>query len=46
MVQLAKDHGVKIEFITVKDGEHTTAWTQVVPQIFDFFDRQRGQGSK
>jgi predicted peptidase len=43
MVQLAKDHGVKIELITVKDGEHTTAWTMVVPQIFDFFDKQRGK---
>jgi len=41
MVKLAKEHGVDIDLITVKGGEHTTAWTTVVPQIFDFFEKHR-----
>src|SRR5579871_5341504 len=31
---------LKEVMISVKDGEHFTLWTLVVPQVFDFFDKR------
>jgi predicted peptidase len=39
MVELAKKAGVDATFIGVPDGTHTEAWTKVLPETFDFFDR-------
>ena len=41
MVELAKKAGVDATFIGVKDGTHTEAWTKVLPEIFDFFDKNK-----
>jgi len=39
MVEHAKEHGVEILWLSVPGADHLTAWTKVVPQVFDFFDR-------
>ena len=44
-VDTAKEHGVPVEFLPVKGGDHTSAFTQVLPQTFDFFD-QHPKGKK
>ena len=41
MVELAKKAGVDATFIGVPDGTHTEAWTKVLPEIFDFFDKNK-----
>ena len=41
MFERAKSAGVPVEFLPIKDGDHYLAWTQVVPQIFDFFEKHR-----
>jgi len=39
MVELAKKAGVDATFLGVPDGTHTEAWTVVLPQTFDFFEK-------
>lgn len=41
MLEKAKAAGVKVEFLPIKGGDHYLAWTQVVPQVFDFFAKHR-----
>jgi len=41
MVEHAKEHKLDVTFIPVKDGDHTGAWAQVAPQIFDFLDQHK-----
>jgi len=37
--------GAYVTFLPVPGGEHSTAWTMVLPQVFDFFDaHRRGNG--
>jgi poly(3-hydroxybutyrate) depolymerase len=33
--------GANVTFLPVPNGEHSTAWTMVLPQVFDFFDANR-----
>jgi predicted peptidase len=39
MVARAKEHGVEVLWLSVPTADHMTAWTKVVPEIFDFFDQ-------
>ena len=41
MVELAKKAGVDATFIGVPGGSHTEAWTKVLPETFDFFDKNK-----
>jgi poly(3-hydroxybutyrate) depolymerase len=41
MVELAKKAGVDATFIGVPGGSHTEAWTKVLPETFDFFDKYK-----
>jgi poly(3-hydroxybutyrate) depolymerase len=41
MVQLAKERGVEVLWLSVPGADHMTAWTKVVPQVFDFFDQNQ-----
>jgi predicted peptidase len=41
MIERAKERGVNVEWVPVKDGDHFGAWTMVAPRIFDFFDQHR-----
>jgi predicted peptidase len=41
MVELAKKAGVDATFIGVPGGTHTEAWTKVLPETFDFFDKNK-----
>jgi predicted peptidase len=41
MVDLAKKAGVDATFLGVPDGTHTEAWTKVLPETFDFFDKHK-----
>ena len=41
MVELAKKAGVDATFIGVPGGTHTEAWTKVLPETFDFFDKYK-----
>ena len=38
-VEVAKKAGVNAEFVQVTNGTHLEAWTLVLPQMLDFFDR-------
>jgi poly(3-hydroxybutyrate) depolymerase len=38
MVDRARLDGADAAFLLVKGGTHVSAWTQVLPQIFNFFD--------
>lgn len=35
----AQAQGVEATFLLVRGGDHGSAWTKVLPQTFDFFDR-------
>ncbi len=41
MVDDAKKAGVDATFVPVKDGTHTEAWTNVLPETFDFFEKHK-----
>lgn len=41
MVDLAKKAGVDATFLGVPGGTHTEAWTKVLPETFDFFDKHK-----
>jgi poly(3-hydroxybutyrate) depolymerase len=41
MVELAKGAGVDATFIGVPGGSHTEAWTKVLPETFDFFEKHK-----
>jgi poly(3-hydroxybutyrate) depolymerase len=41
MVDLAKKAGVDATFIGVPGGSHTEAWTKVLPETFDFFEKYK-----
>jgi pimeloyl-ACP methyl ester carboxylesterase len=41
MVELAKKAGVDATFIGVPGGTHTEAWTKVLPETFDFFEKNK-----
>jgi poly(3-hydroxybutyrate) depolymerase len=41
MVELAKKAGVDATFLGVPGGAHIDAWTKVLPEIFDFFDKNK-----
>jgi predicted peptidase len=41
MVELARKAGVDATFVGVPDGTHTEAWTKVLPETFDFFDKYK-----
>ncbi len=41
MVELAKKAGVDATFIGVPGGSHTEAWTKVLPETFDFFEKYK-----
>jgi len=41
MVELAKKAGVDATFLGVPGGTHTEAWTKVLPETFDFFDKYK-----
>lgn len=41
MVELAKKAGVDATFLGVPGGTHTEAWTKVLPETFDFFDKHK-----
>jgi predicted peptidase len=41
MFEKAKAAGVNAEFLPIQEGDHFLAWTTVVPQIFDFFDKHK-----
>jgi poly(3-hydroxybutyrate) depolymerase len=41
MVELAKKAGVDATFIGVPGGTHTEAWTKVLPETFDFFEKYK-----
>jgi poly(3-hydroxybutyrate) depolymerase len=41
MVELAKKAGVDATFVGVPGGTHTEAWTKVLPETFDFFDKYK-----
>src|ERR1700722_3138380 len=38
-VDAAKQHGVTVEFLPVKGGDHLNSFAEVLPQTFDFFDK-------
>jgi poly(3-hydroxybutyrate) depolymerase len=41
MVEHAKQHGVEVLWLSVPGSDHMTAWTKVVPQVFDFFEKHK-----
>jgi poly(3-hydroxybutyrate) depolymerase len=41
MVELAKKAGVDATFLGVPGGSHTEAWTKVLPETFDFFEKNK-----
>jgi len=41
MVDLAKKAGVDATFLGVPGGSHTEAWTKVLPETFDFFEKNK-----
>jgi dipeptidyl aminopeptidase/acylaminoacyl peptidase len=41
MVELAKKAGVDASFLGVPGGSHTEAWTKVLPETFDFFEKHK-----
>jgi poly(3-hydroxybutyrate) depolymerase len=41
MIELAKKAGVDATFIGVPGGSHTEAWTKVLPETFDFFEKYK-----
>jgi poly(3-hydroxybutyrate) depolymerase len=41
MVELARKAGVDATFIGVPGGSHTEAWTKVLPETFDFFEKYK-----
>src|SRR5437762_9113641 len=41
MVELAKKAGVDATFIGIPGGSHTEAWTKVLPETFDFFEKNK-----
>jgi predicted peptidase len=41
MVELAKKAGVDATFLGVPGGSHTEAWTKVLPETFDFFEKHK-----
>jgi len=41
LVAGAKEHGAEVLWLSVPGYDHMTAWTQVVPQVFDFFDQHK-----
>jgi poly(3-hydroxybutyrate) depolymerase len=41
MVQHAKEHGVEVLWLSVPGADHLEAWTKVVPQVFDFFEKHK-----
>jgi predicted peptidase len=41
MVELARKAGVDAAFIGVPGGSHTEAWTKVLPETFDFFEKYK-----
>jgi poly(3-hydroxybutyrate) depolymerase len=41
MVELAKKAGVDATFLGVPGGSHTEAWTKVLPETFDFFEKYK-----
>ncbi|HLH31522.1 MAG TPA: prolyl oligopeptidase family serine peptidase [Terriglobia bacterium] len=41
MVELAKKAGLDATFLGVPGGTHTEAWTKVLPETFDFFDKYK-----
>src|SRR5262245_1844462 len=43
MVELAKKAGVDATFIGVPGGSHTEAWTKVLPDTFDFFEKNKAK---
>jgi poly(3-hydroxybutyrate) depolymerase len=43
MVELAKKAGVDATFIGVPGGSHTEAWTNVLPETFDFFEKNKAK---
>ena len=43
MVELAKKAGVDATFLGVPGGSHTEAWTKVLPETFDFFERNKAK---
>lgn len=43
MVELAKKAGVDATFLGVPGGTHIEAWTKVLPETFDFFDKHKAK---
>jgi dipeptidyl aminopeptidase/acylaminoacyl peptidase len=43
MVQAIRDHGLKTEFALVEGANHDTIVGRVLPEVFEFFDRQAGK---
>jgi len=41
MIELAKKAGVDATFLGVPGGSHTEAWTKVLPETFDFFEKYK-----
>ena len=41
MYEKAKAAGVNAEFLPIKEGDHYLAWTNVVADIFNFFDKHQ-----
>ena len=41
MFEKAKSAGVDAEFLAIPEGDHSVAWSTVIPQIFDFFDKHK-----
>jgi predicted peptidase len=41
MVENLKKRGVDVLWLSVPGSDHMTAWTKVVPQVFDFFESHR-----
>lgn len=48
MVDHAKAKGVNATFLPVEGGQHIDAWArpEIIPQIFDFFDKYKGRQQK
>jgi len=43
MYEKAKAAGVDAEFLPIPEGDHFVAWSTVVPQIFDFFEKHKSK---
>jgi pimeloyl-ACP methyl ester carboxylesterase len=41
MIELAKKAGLDATFLGVPGGSHTEAWTKVLPETFDFFEKYK-----